>query len=140
LGAARRRCSTSASCVSSCSRWREAPLARGGPAYFGAPDGWLTAIHVSDAAAGVVAAPTAPSGAYNVGANPVRKRDFGAVIAAAAGARRPRTLPRLLTRGFLAVLARSQRLDSSAFTETTGWRPKRTEPAVDWFPPAQGRS
>jgi nucleoside-diphosphate-sugar epimerase len=120
------------------SRWMLSGVARGGPAYFGDPDGWLTAIHPSDAASGVVAALTAPSGVYNVGANPVRKSDFGRVIAEAAGARRARSLPRLLTRGFLAVLARSQRLSSAAFTETTGWCPKRTEPAVDWFPAARG--
>jgi nucleoside-diphosphate-sugar epimerase len=116
------------------SRWMLSGVARGGPAYFGAPDGWLTAIHPSDAASGVVAALTAPSGVYNVGANPVRKIDFGRVIARAAGTRKPRSLPRMLTRGFLAVLARSQRVSSSAFIETTGWRPKRTEPGVDWFP------
>jgi 2-alkyl-3-oxoalkanoate reductase len=117
------------------SRWMLRGVRRGGPAYFGDPNGWLTAIHPSDAASGVVAALAAPSGVYNLGATPVRKRDFGAVIAAAAGARRARSLPRPLTRGFLAVLARSQRLSSTALTEATGWLPKRTEPAVDWFPP-----
>jgi nucleoside-diphosphate-sugar epimerase len=113
---------------------------RGGPVYFGDPDGWLTAIHPSDAAAGVVAALGAPGGVYNLGATPVRKRDFGRVVAEAAGARRARTLPRPLTRGFLAILARSQRLSSAAFTEATGWRAKRTEPAVDWFATGGGGS
>lgn len=116
------------------SRWMLAGAKRGGPGYFGDPDGWLTAIHPADAAAGVAAALTAPSGVYNLGATPIRKRAFGQVIADTAGARRPKSLPGLLTRGFLAILARSQRLDSAAFTELTGWRPKRTEPAVDWFP------
>jgi nucleoside-diphosphate-sugar epimerase len=116
------------------SRWMVAGVGRGGPAYFGDPDGWMTAIHPSDAASGVVAALAAPGGVYNLGADPMRKKDFGRVIAEVAGARRGRGLPRLLTRGFLAILARSQRLSSAAFTETTGWRPKRTEPAVDWFP------
>jgi nucleoside-diphosphate-sugar epimerase len=116
------------------SRWMVAGVARGGPAYFGDPDGWMTAIHPADAAAGVVAALTAPSGVYNLGADPMRKRDFGRVIAEVAGKSKARTIPRALTRGFLAILARSQRLSSATFTETTGWRPKRTEPAVDWFP------
>jgi nucleoside-diphosphate-sugar epimerase len=116
------------------SRWMVRGVGRGGPAYFGDPDGWMTAIHPSDAASGVVAALAAPSGVYNVGANPTRKRDFGRVVAEVAGARRARGLPRLLTRGFLAILARSHRVSSAAFTEATGWRPKRTEPAVDWFP------
>lgn len=120
------------------SRWMLRGVRRGGPAYFGDPDGWLTAIHPSDAASGVAAALAAPSGVYNLGANPVRKRDFGRVVAEVAGARRARRLPRVLTRGFLALLARSQRLSSAAFTETTGWRPKWTEPAVDWFPAAHG--
>lgn len=116
------------------SRWMIAGVARGGPAYFGDPDGWMTAIHPADAASGVVAALSAPSGVYNLGAEPMRKSEFGRVIAEVAGARKARTIPRVLTRGFLAILARSQRLSSAAFTETTGWRPKRTEPAVDWFP------
>ncbi|MCT2581959.1 NAD-dependent epimerase/dehydratase family protein [Actinophytocola gossypii] len=116
------------------SRWMLRGARRGGPAYFGDPDGWLTAIHPFDAASGVVAALAAPTGVYNLGATPVRKRDFGTVIAAAAGARRARSLPRPLTRGFLAILARSQRVSSAALTEATGWLPKRTEPSVDWFP------
>ncbi len=116
------------------SRWMLRGVRRGGPAYFGAAAGWMTAIHPADAACGVVAALAAPSGVYNLGANPVRKSEFGRVIAEVAGARRARGLPRILTRGFLSILARSQRLSSAAFTETTGWRPKRTEPAVDWFP------
>ncbi|GAB3439581.1 NAD-dependent epimerase/dehydratase family protein [Actinophytocola sediminis] len=119
------------------SRWMLAGARRGGPAYFGDPDGWLTAIHPGDAAAGVAAALTAPSGVYNLGASPIRKRDFGQVIADAAGARRAKTLPRVLTQGFLAILGRSQRLSSDKFTELTGWQPKRTEPAVDWFPAEQ---
>lgn len=116
------------------SRWMLRGVRRGGPAYFGDPDGWMTAIHPTDVATGVVASLTAPSGVYNLGASPVRKRDFGEVVARTAGTRRAKSLPGLLTRGFLAILARSQRLDSTAFTELTGWRPKRTEPAVDWFP------
>lgn len=120
------------------SRWMIAGVARGGPAYFGDPDGWMTAIHPADAASGVVAALSAPSGVYNLGAEPMRKTEFGRVIAEVAGARKARTIPRILQRGFLAILARSQRLSSAAFTETTGWRPKRTEPAVDWFPAGNG--
>jgi len=94
----------------------------------------MTAIHPADAASGVVAALSAPSGVYNLGAEPMRKSEFGRVIAEVAGKRKAKTIPRLFTRGFLAILARSQRLSSAKFTETTGWRPKRTEPAVDWFP------
>ncbi|OLF06713.1 hypothetical protein BLA60_30530 [Actinophytocola xinjiangensis] len=116
------------------SRWMINGAKGRGPAYFGDPDGWLTAIHPADAASGIVAALTAPSGVYNLGATPIRKREFGAVIAEVAGAAKARTLPGVLTRGFLAILARSQRLSSARFSDLTGWQPKRTEPAVDWFP------
>jgi nucleoside-diphosphate-sugar epimerase len=72
---------------------------------------------------------------YNVGATPVRKRDFGAVIASAAGAKKARTLPFKI--GFLKILARSQRVVSTKLTETTGWKPERPEVSADWFPPVR---
>jgi len=114
----------------------------GMPLTFGSPDGWIAPIRPADAAAGAVAALKAPSGVYNVTAGPVRKRDWGAVLAAAAGVRKARSMPTGLARlmGPLAVLARSQRVVSTKLTEATGWLPAAPNPAVDWIKPNSTQS
>lgn len=104
------------------------------PVMVGDPAGWFTAIHPSDAAAGAVAALNAPSGVYNVGAEPARKSEVAGVLAAAAGARRGRTLPGGLVVGQFRVLARSQRVVSTRLNEATGWRPERPRLSPDWLP------
>lgn len=103
-----------------------------GPSYFGNKDGWITPIHPADVGTAIAAALTAPSGVYNVGATPLRKRDFGAVITNAAGGKKVRTVPFKI--GFLKILARSQRVVSTKFTEATGWKPEQSEIATNWFP------
>jgi nucleoside-diphosphate-sugar epimerase len=105
------------------------------PVVFGDPAGWTVAVHPSDAAAGAVAALTARAGIYNVGADPVRKRDLGAVLATAAGASRARSIPAGLLRwmGPAATFARSQRVVSTKLTEATGWRPAMPVPSAEWF-------
>lgn len=105
------------------------------PVIYGDPDGWTVAIHPTDAAAGAVAALSAPSGVYNVGAPPVRKRELGAVLAAAGGARRAHAVPPALLRflGPLAAFGRSQRVVSTKLEQTTGWRPDRPVPGPTWF-------
>jgi nucleoside-diphosphate-sugar epimerase len=116
-------------------RWILKGASGRGPSYFGNKDGWITPIHPADAGTAIAAALTAPSGVYNAGATPVRKRDFGAVIAAAAGAKKARTLPFKI--GFLKILARSQRVVSTKLTEATGWKPEHPQVASDWFPPVR---
>ncbi|WP_439383471.1 NAD-dependent epimerase/dehydratase family protein [Amycolatopsis lexingtonensis] len=108
---------------------------RGAPVIMGSRDDWTTAIHPTDAAAAVVAALDAPSGVYNVGAPPVPKRDLGAAMAAAAGVRRARALPKwLVSRIPLAEpLGRSQRVDSTKLMAATGWQCERPVPGPDWF-------
>ena len=113
-------------------RWILKGASGRGPSYFGRKDGWITPIHPSDAGTAIAAALTAPTGVYNVGATPVRKQDFGAVIASAAGAKKARTLPFKI--GFLKILARSQRVVSTKLTEATGWKPEHPQIATDWFP------
>jgi 2-alkyl-3-oxoalkanoate reductase len=105
------------------------------PVTFGDPAGWTLAVHPSDAAAGAVAALGAPAGVYNVGAPPVRKRDLGAVFAAAAGVGRARSFPEGLLKlmGGAATFGRSQRVLSTKLTEATGWRPAMPTPTVEWF-------
>jgi nucleoside-diphosphate-sugar epimerase len=104
------------------------------PVMMGAPDTWTTTIHPSDAAAGAVAALTAPSGVYNVGATPVRRGDFARVVAEAAGVRKAHLLPRRLAMGLAEVFARSQRVVSTRLAEATGWRPDRPTFEAAWFP------
>ncbi|ONI75333.1 NAD-dependent dehydratase [Actinosynnema sp. ALI-1.44] len=103
-----------------------------GPSYFGSKNGWITPVHPDDVGSAVVAALTAPSGVYNVGATPLRKHEFGAAVAAKAGARRARTVP--FAFGFLRILARSQRVVSTKLTEATGWKPERPVVTPEWFP------
>ncbi|MFL6144464.1 MAG: NAD-dependent epimerase/dehydratase family protein [Labedaea sp.] len=105
-----------------------------GPVAFGDPSGWMTVIRPADAAAAAVAAMGAPSGVYNVGANPLRKAEFAASVAEAAGVRKGRVLPKLLAVGPLEILARSQRVTSAKLTTTTGWRPEQPDLSASWFP------
>lgn len=108
---------------------------RGAPMIIGSRADWTTAIHPSDAAAGVAAALEAPAGVYNVGAPAVVKGDLGAALAAAAGVRRARALPKwLVSRIPLAEpMGRSQRVDSGKLTAATGWRCERPVPGPEWF-------
>lgn len=111
-------------------------LARFGvPLIYGSPDGWTAPIRPTDAATGAVAALTAPSGIYNVTAGPIRKRDFGTVLAAAAGVRRARALPPQLVKflGPVSVFARSQRIIATKLTEATGWKPAEPTPTTNWL-------
>ncbi|EOD69760.1 NAD-dependent epimerase/dehydratase [Amycolatopsis vancoresmycina DSM 44592] len=108
---------------------------RGAPLIIGAREDWTTAIHPTDAAAAAAAALGAPSGVYNVGAPPVRKGELGAAMAAAAGVRRARALPKwLVSRIPLAEpMGRSQRVDSGKLMAATGWRCERPVPGPEWF-------
>ncbi|NBH10662.1 NAD(P)-dependent oxidoreductase [Amycolatopsis sp. SID8362] len=108
---------------------------RGAPLILGSRSDWTTAIHPADAASAVVAALDAPSGVYNVGAPAVLKRDLGAAMAAAAGVRRARAVPKwLVSRIPLAEpMGRSQRVDSTKLREATGWECERPVPGPDWF-------
>jgi nucleoside-diphosphate-sugar epimerase len=105
------------------------------PVTYGDPDGWMTSIQPADAATGAVAALNAPSGIYNVGGQPIRKREMGAVLATAAGVRKGRSMPAGLTRllGPASVFGRSQRITSAKLTDTTGWQPGDSKPNQGWF-------
>ena len=97
---------------------------RGWAAVLGDPDGFVTQLHLDDAARAVVAALGAPPGVYNVGeADPLRRCELVAVWEQAMG-RRLRTPPAVLGRlGPAHALIRSVRLDSNAFHVATGWKP-----------------
>ncbi|GLZ29862.1 nucleoside-diphosphate sugar epimerase [Lentzea sp. NBRC 105346] len=75
-------------------------------------NGWVSAVHPADAAAAAIAVLDAPPGIYNVGADPVLKKDMPL-----------RRLPQVFAR-FAGVFGRSQRVVTHKLTEATGWRPR----------------
>jgi nucleoside-diphosphate-sugar epimerase len=107
----------------------------GVPLIYGDPDGWTATVHPSDAAAGAVAALSAPSGVYNVGAPPLRKRDLGVALAGIAGVRRAHAMPAGLLKlmGPAGTFGRSQRVVSAKLTDATGWQPVLREPSPAWL-------
>lgn len=102
------------------------------PVGVGTPDSWTSLIHTDDLGAAVLAALHAPSGVYNVGAEPVRRGEVVEGYAKAAGADHGRFLGPLMRRlagPRLEPLTRSLRMSSELFSGATGWRP--TRPAFD---------
>jgi nucleoside-diphosphate-sugar epimerase len=94
----------------------------------GAPDSYAPNIHIDDAASAVVAALHAPAGIYNVvDDDPVTKREFAEVMAAALGKKPPHHLPATavkLVGKKAGYLVRSQRVSNRRFKEATGWAPR----------------
>ncbi|MQA15484.1 MAG: NAD(P)H-binding protein [Pseudonocardiaceae bacterium] len=101
----------------------------------GPHDGWRTLIRPIDAAAAAIAALRAPSGVYNVGADPIRVGDLAGVVGEAAGVRRARTVPPWLVPAFsaLAPLTRSLRVSSARLSAATDWRPRQPRVEPQWF-------
>lgn len=93
---------------------------------FGEDDTYISFIDVDDAATAVVAAIDAPAGVYNIAeADPLRRSDHRAALAAAVGRQRLRTLP-LVERAAGEAgesLARSHRISTEAFRSVTSWQP-----------------
>lgn len=103
---------------------------------FGSPDGWAHLVHTDDIGRAVLAAVTAPSGVYNVGAEPVRRRELVDGVAVAAGRRSAsfmRPVARRLAGARFEPLTRSLRVSSEHFTATTGWTPRRAFFDPSWF-------
>jgi nucleoside-diphosphate-sugar epimerase len=105
----------------------------------GTPDGWAHVLHDGDLGSAVLAALTAPSGVYNVGADPVRRADLVAGFADAVGRDEVGFVGPVLRRlgGVrLEPLTRSLRVTSELFTSATGWHPRRPRLDSSWFTPA----
>jgi nucleoside-diphosphate-sugar epimerase len=102
----------------------------------GDPDGWAHVVHAEDLGSAVLGALTAPSGVYNVGAQPVRRVDLVAGFSAAVG-RESIDFVGPLTRRIggvrLEPLTRSLRVRSDAFTAATGWVPRRAVFDSGWL-------
>lgn len=117
-------------------RWQLRAARRGSPIGLGRPDGWLHVIHTDDLGPAVLSALSAPSGVYNVGAQPVRRADYVQAFADTVGRPSAGFLGPVLSRlaGARAEpLTRSLRVSAEHFTETTGWTPRRAAFGVSWL-------
>jgi nucleoside-diphosphate-sugar epimerase len=116
---------------------RRLARARAGQAFgIGDPQGWTHLLHPEDVGTAIVAALHAPGGAYNVGAEPVRRSLVTEAFAAAAGQQRTAYLPRLLVRlagERLEPLTRSHRISSARFSDHTGWLPLHSRFSPGWL-------
>jgi len=113
-------------------------LRHGRPIGLGSPEGWAHVVHTDDLGPAALAALAAPSGVYNVGAEPVRRFEMVAAFAAAAGRESidfVGPLTRRLGGARLEPLARSLRVSSDHFAATTGWTPQRAKFDSSWFEP-----
>ncbi len=95
----------------------------------GAPDGFISSIAHDDAATAVVAALGVPAGAYNVcDDDPVRRSEYAALLAQAAGVRPPKPMPHWMVAvmGSTAeLLGRSQRMSNRKLRDAApGWVPE----------------
>lgn len=102
----------------------------------GEETGWMHVIHPDDVGTAVAHALVAPSGTYNVGAEPIRRRDYVDAIAMAAGRRQGHFLPSWILRlgaEKLEILVRSQRVSSQLFADRTGWQPTHPQLTPEWL-------
>jgi nucleoside-diphosphate-sugar epimerase len=110
------------------------------PVGMGRPDQWSHVVHTDDLGSAVVAALHAPSGVYNVGAEPVLRRDLVDGYAKAAGADSGSFLGPVLRRlagPRIEPLTRSLRVSSERFSAQTGWRAVRPTFDTAWFDAAE---
>ncbi|HLT46726.1 MAG TPA: NAD(P)-dependent oxidoreductase, partial [Rubricoccaceae bacterium] len=103
---------------------------------FGAGEGFISSIHLEDAAAAVLAALDLPAGTYNVVEDePLRRRAFFDALAEALGVPPPKFLPAWLASlaGNLGEqLSRSQRISNRKLREASGWAPKYPSVREGW--------
>ncbi|MEU6410588.1 NAD(P)-dependent oxidoreductase [Microbispora sp. NPDC046933] len=103
----------------------------------GRPDGYVSSIHMTDAATAVVAALEAPPGTYNVvDDEPLTKREFADAVARAAGARPWVCVPGRAANLFgdrLTSLTRSLRVANVRLRAATGWAPRHPSAREGWL-------
>ncbi|MGZ4428658.1 MAG: NAD-dependent epimerase/dehydratase family protein [Nocardioidaceae bacterium] len=116
---------------------------QGRPIGLGSPDGWAHVVHVDDVGPAVVGALLAPTGVYNVGAEPVRRVDLVGGFAEAAGRDNIDFMSPTMVRiagSRLEPLTRSLRVCSESFTASTGWSPSRPKFDATWLEALAARS
>ena len=110
--------------------------ATGRPVGLGPSQAWTHLVHTDDLGTAVVAALHAPSGFYNVGADPVRREELVGGFAHAVGAAEGGYFGPVLRRlagSRIEPMSRSLRVSSDFFTAQTGWRPSRPTFDPSWF-------
>jgi nucleoside-diphosphate-sugar epimerase len=118
-------------------RWRLERARAGHPVGIGAPEAWTHVVHVDDVGSAVVAALSAPSGIYNVGAEPVQRGELVQSYGVAVG--RDETtgfMSRLVQRlggERLEPLCRSQRVSSCKLAQEAAWKPQHAHFDVGWL-------
>jgi nucleoside-diphosphate-sugar epimerase len=108
----------------------------GRPTGIGKPDSWTHVVHADDVGTAAAAALTAPAGAYNVGAEPVKRGDMADTFALAARREKGRFFSRVIMRlggQRIEMVSRSQRVSSQRFCDRTGWHPQYPKLTPDWF-------
>ncbi|MEU6789063.1 NAD(P)-dependent oxidoreductase [Nonomuraea angiospora] len=102
----------------------------------GHPDGYVSSIHLTDAAEAVVAALGAPAGTYNiVDDEPLTKREYAHTLARAAGTRLWLSVPGRAAYLFghrLTSLTRSLRVGNARFRAATDWAPRYPSAREGW--------
>jgi nucleoside-diphosphate-sugar epimerase len=108
----------------------------GFPLVLGAPDGYTSPIHLSDAASAVVAALGAPAGTFNVvDDEPLPKREYAAALAAAVGRRAWLGVPGRAARFLgprVASVVGSLRVSNGRFRTATTWAPRHRSAREGW--------
>lgn len=115
--------------------WLRAAAA-GRPVGIGRPDQWSHLIHTDDLGSSVLAALRAPSGVYNVGAEPVRRGEVVEAYANACGVEHATFFGPVLRRlagARIEPLTRSLRVSSAKFVAQTGWAPSRPVFEPGWL-------
>lgn len=118
------------------SAWLLRRARAGKPIGLGAAGSWMHVVHPHDVGTAVAHALTSPGGVYNIGAEPLQRRDYVDTMAQAVGHKHGRFLPRWIVRvgaEKLEILTRSQRVTSQRFSDRTGWHPKYNKLTPDWF-------
>lgn len=109
---------------------------RGRPVGLGTSGAWTHLLHTDDVGSAVAAALHAPSGIYNVGAEPVRQDDVVTAYARVTGIENLGFMGPVLRRVAgtrLEPMARSLRVCSDHFAAHTGWAPSRPQFEVSWL-------
>jgi len=103
----------------------------------GPPDGYVSSIHVADAAAAVAAALQTPAGTFNVvDDEPLTKREYAQALARAAGTAmwlRGPGRAAVLFGDRLTSLARSLRVSNARLRAATGWAPRYASAREGWI-------
>ncbi|MGA9102276.1 NAD-dependent epimerase/dehydratase family protein [Aeromicrobium sp.] len=118
------------------SAWLLRRARAGLPIGIGARDSWAHVVHADDVGSAAVAALTVPAGAYNVGAEPVKRGDMADTFALVGGRKEARFFSRAtmwLGGQRLEMISRSQRVSSQRFCDRTGWHPQYPKLTPDWF-------